>query len=172
MSQCALNFIIESEILSFQGYCIDLIEEMAKKMNFDYEIVLPDDNREDYGSRKPDGSWSGLIGDLVNRKIDIAVAGLTVTTEREEMIEFVKPYFEQFGISILMRKPVQNQSMFKFLKVLGMEVWLSILAAILITALWLWFLDKFSPYSGQNRHSMFYKKSMYVSKFLNYFISH
>ena len=48
---------------------------MAKRMNFDYEIILPSDNSEDYGKRQPDGSWSGVIGDLVKGEIDIAVAG-------------------------------------------------------------------------------------------------
>ena len=28
-----------------KGYCIELIEEMANRMNFDYEISLPSDNR-------------------------------------------------------------------------------------------------------------------------------
>ena len=58
-----------------KGYCIEMIEEMAKRMNFDYEIILPSDNSEDYGKRQPDGSWSGVIGDLVKGEIDIAVAG-------------------------------------------------------------------------------------------------
>ena len=28
-----------------QGYCLDMIEEMSKKMFFDYEVILPTDNR-------------------------------------------------------------------------------------------------------------------------------
>ncbi len=31
------------------------------------------------------GAWSGVIGDLVNGEIDIAVAGMTMTSEREEV---------------------------------------------------------------------------------------
>ncbi len=31
------------------------------------------------------GRWSGIIGDLVNGEIDIAVAGMTMTSEREEV---------------------------------------------------------------------------------------
>ena len=45
-----------------QGYCIEMIEEMARRMYFDYEIVLPSDNSEDYGKKKPSGEWSGVIG--------------------------------------------------------------------------------------------------------------
>ena len=41
------------------------------------------------------GSWSGLVGDLISGEIDISVATLTMTTEREEVIDFVSPYFDQ-----------------------------------------------------------------------------
>ena len=59
----------------------------------------------------PNGSWSGLVGDLISGEIDISVATLTMTTEREEVIDFVSPYFDQvinryiFLISLLHSKP-------------------------------------------------------------------
>ena len=99
---------------------------------------------------KETGEWNGLIGDLVKGEIDIAVAGMTMTSEREEVVDFVAPYFDQSGISIIIRKPVRPRSLFKFLEVLRVEVWLAILGALVVTALMLWFLDKFSPYSGKN----------------------
>lgn len=133
-----------------QGYCVEMIEEMAKRMKFDYEILLPTDNSEDYGGKQPDGKWSGVIGDLVSGEIDIAVAGMTMTSEREEVVDFVAPYFDQSGISIIIREPVRPRSLFKFMEVLRVEVWLAILAALVVTALMLWFLDRFSPYSARN----------------------
>ena len=133
-----------------QGYCIEMIEEMANRMKFDYEIILPTDNSEDYGGKQADGSWSGVIGDLVKGEIDIAVAGMTMTSEREEVVDFVAPYFDQSGISIIIREPVRPRSLFKFMEVLRVEVWLAILAALVVTALMLWFLDRFSPYSARN----------------------
>ncbi len=133
-----------------QGYCIEMIEEMARRMYFDYEIVLPSDNSEDYGSKQANGEWSGVIGDLVSGQIDIAVAGMTMTSEREEVVDFVAPYFDQSGISIIIRQPVRPRSLFKFMEVLRVEVWMAILAALIVTALMLWFLDRFSPYSARN----------------------
>ena len=41
------------------------------------------------------GEWSGLIGDLAKGETDIVVADLTMTSEREEVIDFVSPYFDQ-----------------------------------------------------------------------------
>ena len=58
----------------------------------------------------------------MNGEIDIAVAGMTMTSEREEVVDFVAPYFDQSGISIIIRKPVRPRSLFKFMEVLKVEV--------------------------------------------------
>ena len=50
------------------------------------------------------GEWSGLVGDLVSGRLDIVVAPMTMTSEREEVVDFVAPYFDQSGISIIHRK--------------------------------------------------------------------
>ena len=48
----------------------------------------------------------------------MVVAPMTMTSEREEVIDFVAPYFDQSGISIIIRKPVREQSLFKFMQVM------------------------------------------------------
>ena len=63
-----------------------------------------------------------ISGDLVNDEIDIAVSSLTITSSREEVVDFITPYFDQSGISIIGRKPVRPRSLFKFLEVLHVEV--------------------------------------------------
>lgn len=84
------------------------------------------------------------------QEIDIAVAALKMTADREEVIDFVAPYFEQTGIQIVIRNPVRQTSLFKFMTVLRLEVWLSIMAALIATAIMIWLLDKYSPYSARN----------------------
>ena len=91
---------------------------------------------------------------------------MTMTSEREEVIDFVAPYFDQSGISIIIRKPVREQSLFKFMQVmmisstlscpsspqvLETEVWLAILGALVLTALMLWVLDR-SPSTRGKYH--------------------
>ena len=125
------------------GYCPDMVARMAEDMKFDYEILLPSDGSNDFGRRDPStGEWSGLIGDLVSGRVDIAVAPMTMTSEREEVIDFVAPYFDQSGISIIHRKAVVPRSLFKFLQVLKTEVWFAILGALTVTAIMIWLLDK------------------------------
>lgn len=138
----------ENNLPIFEGYCIDFIEALANIMDFTYELVLPSSGS--FGERLADGSFDGVVGDLIEGETDVIVAALKMTAEREEFIDFVAPYFEQTGISIVMKKPLPDRSLFKFMTVLKLEVWLSICGAIVATALVIWILEIFSPYSARN----------------------
>ncbi|XP_046753851.1 glutamate receptor ionotropic, kainate 4 isoform X2 [Diprion similis] len=137
----------------WEGYCIDLMKKLAETMDFDYELVIPASG--DFGERLPNGKWTGIVGDLLRGEIDIAVAALTMTSEREEVIDFVAPYYEQSGILIAIRKPVRKTSLFKFMTVLRLEVWLSIVGALTVTGIMIWLLDKYSPYSARNNKNLY-----------------
>lgn len=132
----------------YEGYCIDFINELSRRLNFSFELVEPSAGK--FGERLPDGSFDGLIGDLIKGETDLIVAALKMTAEREEHIDFVAPYFEQTGILIVMKKLTPNTSLFKFMTVLRLEVWLSILGALSLTAIVIWILELFSPYSSRN----------------------
>ena len=62
-------------------------------------VVAP---RGMYGKKESSsGEWDGLIGDLARGETDLVVADLTMTSEREEVIDFVSPYFDQDRFSIV-----------------------------------------------------------------------
>ncbi|PNF39891.1 hypothetical protein B7P43_G01962 [Cryptotermes secundus] len=142
----------EGNIL-WEGYCIDLLQKLSELMDFDYEIVPPANG--EFGKRYPNGTWDGMVGDLAMGETDMVIAPLTMTSEREEVIDFVAPYFDQSGISIVIRKPVRKTSLFKFMTVLRLEVWLSIVGALTVTGIMIWILDKYSPYSAQNNKALY-----------------
>lgn len=49
----------------FEGYCIDLIDLLSKRMdNFDYIIRLSADLK--YGAPDTAGVWNGMIGELIS----------------------------------------------------------------------------------------------------------
>jgi len=48
----------------FEGFAIDLIKEVAKMLKFDYQIYLVHDGM--FGSKLVDGSWNGMIGELLS----------------------------------------------------------------------------------------------------------
>ena len=47
----------------FEGFAVDLIAEVAKMLNFDYDIYLVHDGK--FGSKLADGNWNGMVGELL-----------------------------------------------------------------------------------------------------------
>lgn len=45
----------------FEGYIVDLIDELSKMLGFKYKFKLVDDNA--YGVKNESGFWNGLIGE-------------------------------------------------------------------------------------------------------------
>lgn len=50
---------------------------------------------------------------------------------------------------------MRKASLFKFMTVLRLEVWLSIVGALTLTGIMIWLLDKYSPYSARNNKHMY-----------------
>lgn len=115
----------------FKGYCVDLLDEIAKLLNFEYLIEeVPD---KQMGKMDENGQWNGVIRQLIDLKADIALGAMSVMAERETVIDYTFPYYEMVGIAILMQLPSPPKSLFRFLTVLETNVWLCILATYFFT---------------------------------------
>lgn len=68
------------------GFDIDLIREVARELGVGVEIV--------------NAPFDGLTGALLAERIDVIIAGMTVTPERQRTIAFSDPYF--FGGTLIM----------------------------------------------------------------------
>jgi hypothetical protein len=86
----------------YTGYAIDVLNELSKILGFNYDLHVVADGA--YGIRNSTGHWNGMIGELVNGKADLALADLTITSERESVVDFTMPFMDT-GIAILGKKP-------------------------------------------------------------------
>lgn len=89
------------------------------------EIRIVKDGK--YGAENPNAvaGWDGMVGELIRHEADIAVASMTITAERERVIDFSKP-FMSLGISIMIKKPMkQKPGLLSFLNPLSKEIWVS-----------------------------------------------
>ena len=71
------------------GFDVDLINEIAKIMKQDIEVV--------------DMAFDGLLPALQSKKIDIIIAGMTANEERKKFVNFSEPYYNSQQ-SILVHK--------------------------------------------------------------------
>uniref|UniRef100_A0A8C1Q9N3 Glutamate receptor n=1 Tax=Cyprinus carpio TaxID=7962 RepID=A0A8C1Q9N3_CYPCA len=132
----------------YEGFCVDMLRELADILKFSFRIKLVDDGL--YGAPEPNGSWTGMVGELINRKADLAVAGFTITSEREKVIDFSKP-FMNLGISILYRFHIgRKPGYFSFLDPFSPAVWLFMLLAYLAVSCVLFLAARLSPYEWYN----------------------
>jgi ABC-type amino acid transport substrate-binding protein len=86
------------------GYCVDLARLICeKKLEIRCKFRIVKDNT--FGNKPANEQpWSGIIGELVRHEADLAVAPLTITSQRESVVDFSKPWMN-LGISILISKP-------------------------------------------------------------------
>lgn len=71
------------------GYEIDLTNALCEQMRAKCEIISQD--------------WDGLIPGLNAKKFDAIIAGMSITPERQEVVDFTDPYFHS-GIILIAKK--------------------------------------------------------------------
>ncbi|GAF55902.1 LOW QUALITY PROTEIN: amino acid ABC transporter, periplasmic amino acid-binding protein [Psychrobacter sp. JCM 18901] len=71
------------------GYEIELVDALCAQMKAECEVISQD--------------WDGLIPGLTAQKFDAAIAGMSITPERKEVVDFSDPYFHS-GIILIGKK--------------------------------------------------------------------
>lgn len=72
----------------------------------------------------------------------MAIASMTITSERQKAIDFSKP-FMSLGISIMIKKPVkQKPGVFSFLNPLSKEIWVSVIFSYLAVSVVLFIVSR------------------------------
>ncbi|MBE3576835.1 MAG: basic amino acid ABC transporter substrate-binding protein [Limnochordales bacterium] len=70
------------------GFDIDIIKEIGRRLGMTVEII--------------NTAWDGLLPGLKTGKFDVVIAGMTITDERAQAVDFSDPYFAT-GQVILVR---------------------------------------------------------------------
>jgi ABC-type amino acid transport substrate-binding protein len=80
---------------------------------------------------------------------DIGFGGMTISSERERVVDFTKP-FMSLGISIMIKKPENKKThTFSFMDPLSYEIWMCILFAYVGVSVVLFLVSRFSPTEWQ-----------------------
>ncbi|RWS23375.1 glutamate receptor-like protein, partial [Leptotrombidium deliense] len=76
----------------------------------------------------------------------MAIAPLTITSARENVIDFSKP-FMSLGISIMIKKPSKKiPGIFSFMNPLSQEIWMCIILSYIGVSVVLFLVSRFSPF--------------------------
>ncbi|KAE8743138.1 hypothetical protein FOCC_FOCC011231 [Frankliniella occidentalis] len=133
----------------YEGFCIDLIKELALNLGFNYTFI-----------HQPGMSFgecdnitercTGMLGQVQKGEADLAITDLTITANRALGVDFTAP-FMNLGIGLLHTVPKQMQpSLFSFLDPFSSEVWVYLLAAYVVVSVEMYIMARITPAEWTN----------------------
>nr|XP_046267955.1 glutamate receptor, ionotropic, N-methyl D-aspartate 2B, genome duplicate b isoform X3 [Scatophagus argus] len=130
-----------------KGFCIDILKKIAKTVKFTYDLYLVTNGKH---GKKVNGTWNGMVGEVVLKNAHMAVGSLTINEERSEVIDFSVPFIET-GISVMVSRSNGTVSPSAFLEPFSADVWVMMFVMLLIvSAVAVFVFEYFSPV-GYNR---------------------
>ncbi|UXI22437.1 putative adenosylhomocysteinase 3 [Sarcoptes scabiei] len=136
----------------YEGFVPDLMKEISKLLNIRFEINLVKDGAYGAVMNATSNDWNGMIGEVMRGEADIAVADLTINSNREQAVDFTYPFMST-GISIIYKKPTTKEtSLWSFLSPFSTAVWICLLGAIVGISLIFFYVGRFTPYEWCNPH--------------------
>ncbi|XP_052158335.1 glutamate receptor 2.9-like [Oryza glaberrima] len=114
------------------GYCIDVFNAAMAR-------VRP---RRKYVFHAFDGSYDDLVRNVSSGKFSAAVGDVTITADRENLVEFTMPYTSS-GVSLLV--PEENDSkpiQWIFVKPLTRDLWLATIGFFFYTGFVVWMIEQ------------------------------
>ncbi|XP_043195648.1 glutamate receptor ionotropic, kainate 2-like [Amphibalanus amphitrite] len=122
------------------GYAIDVLKVLAKEVGFRYQLEWLQGTQ--FGVQLENGSWTGMIRQLQDGGADLALSWFALNPSRLQVMDFldevpIRTYWNALFVRQTSR--FQTESMLGALtKPLGVDVWLSLLATLLVVSLVLW----------------------------------
>ena len=93
-----------------------------------------------------------MIGEVQRDEADIAIADLTINSNRELAVDFTYPFMST-GISIIYKQPTTKEtSLWSFLSPFSALVWIYLMSAFAGISLVLFYVGRFTPYEWANPH--------------------
>ncbi|XP_046574829.1 glutamate receptor ionotropic, kainate 3-like [Haliotis rubra] len=127
----------------WEGFCVDILDELAARLNFRYELIQSPD--EFWGTVDEDGNWNGVVEMTRKRSVDLGIGPISLTSERERVIDFTKPYMEEGAGIILRRFEDKSSKIFRVFKPFSESVWLAVAGAVLVVGFTLALVNHLSP---------------------------
>ncbi|XP_010768889.1 glutamate receptor, ionotropic, N-methyl D-aspartate 2B, b isoform X2 [Notothenia coriiceps] len=130
-----------------KGFCIDILKKIAKAVKFTYDLYLVTNGKH---GKKVNGTWNGMVGEVVLKNAHMAVGSLTINEERSQVIDFSVPFIET-GISVMVSRSNGTVSPSAFLEPFSADVWVMMFVMLLlVSAVAVFVFEYFSPV-GYNR---------------------
>lgn len=125
----------------YSGFIPDLLEELSNVIPFAYKIQHV--KHGGYGRRSENGTWNGLMSEVVNRRVEIAVADMYLSAERQESVEFTQAFLvDDLAVVMSRSTPAGRPSLsFFFVRVFSWQLWACILSILIVFIIFSYILN-------------------------------
>ena len=145
--------------LGMSGLFADVFHVLQGILHFEYELSTPPDKT--WGNLNDDGSYTGMIGMLQRREIDLAPTSFTITNMRSLVVDFAKPIVEMHH-RFFIKNPKDGLNWTAYLDPLAWEVWLVLVLFVLLVPPMLTYSVQLNR-DEQKREFVFYRTFLFVA---------
>lgn len=85
----------------YEGFCVDMLKELADILKFKYRIRLVGDGV--YGVSGTNGTWTGMVGELISRVSDVTREYVLVKLGQNGIPVscIIPPFFVTWSLQVL-----------------------------------------------------------------------
>ncbi|XP_071522288.1 probable glutamate receptor [Panulirus ornatus] len=123
-----LRKLDDGRLVAHSGIDVEILNTLSQFLNFTYRVVSPPDGQ--WGGLLPDGTISGMIGQVARREVHIAICEITITGSREMVVDFTTPYYLE-SVALVSRAPAERNRAFAVFSPFTKQVWLGIAVSTL-----------------------------------------
>lgn len=153
-------FVIKTGSGRYEGFSVDVLEAIAKEMNFKYDIRELDSFTQNRS--EADDDWDSLIKQLIVGNASMAIGSLAVKSSREEQISFSFTIISS-TISMLTKRPVTSPVLFQFLWPFSWQLWVVIIAFYVVAGGALWVMSRYDVTQNGSEQQFDLKESIWYS---------
>ena len=113
---------------TYGGLLIDALNIITDKLNLTYSLIEPKDRQ--WGMQLENGSWTGLIRDIIDERADLALSELSMTKERSKYVDFTT-YLRMTNLIIASCETSKDYGSSIFAP-FDIGVWISVFIAIVL----------------------------------------
>ncbi|XP_071542916.1 glutamate receptor ionotropic, delta-2-like, partial [Panulirus ornatus] len=132
-----LTHLPDGRVKMDSGIDVNIINTLSTRLNFTYRTVVPEDRA--WGGPREDGSVTGLIGMVARHEAQVAICEITITDQRETVVDFTAPYWLE-SLTLVSRAPKERDRSLAVFWPFSTMVWVLIVVATAVlgpAAVWL-----------------------------------
>ena len=142
----------ETDLSKLTGYAIDFLKELSRLDSFEYKWHFVKDHK--YGGiDMTTGQWNGMIGEVQRGEADLALAPITLTSERAQVVKFL-PSFMRLALKFLIVRSFNTSYVynpFSFLDPFNSSFYEVMLVTVVLLACALTTISTISPYGTRGQ---------------------